>query len=521
MRKELGDFQTPAPLVEQILKVLSRLQISWTRLLEPTCGMGNFIKGAMEYDSFSFQEVKGIEIQAEYVNQARLAMNGLTDGGATIKLLNDNIFLLNLNQDVIWQDQGPLLILGNPPWVTNSELSKLGSSNLPKKRNLKGLSGFDALTGGSNFDIAEYIILKLIWELSDQNPSIAMLCKNSVARNVLLFAAESNLPIKNSYLRRIDAKRWFDAAVDACLFYIDIEKGWKNYDAPVYPSLEAELPNAVIGVRGGKLVADIKNYAISSVLDGKSPIDWRQGLKHDAATVMELSYKNGIWTNKLGEQVSVERERIYPLLKSSDLYHGRTQSMGKGVIVTQKILGGDTSCLAEEAPMLWDYLQRHKALFTKRKSSIYRNRPDFSIFGVGDYTFAPFKVGISGLHKTPRFRLITPLTDQPVILDDTCYFVPCNSLTQAALITVLLDHPITQSFLDAVSFSDSKRPITKKLLQRLNLAQLLEQVGALAVIELAKELLAKSGENHEVSDAQWVSAVDVLFVEYSKDPLLL
>ena len=34
--------------------------------------------------------------------------------------------------------------------------------NLPEKENFKRLSGTDAITGASNFDICEYIILKLI-----------------------------------------------------------------------------------------------------------------------------------------------------------------------------------------------------------------------------------------------------------------------------------------------------------------------------------------------------------------------
>ena len=36
-----------------------------------------------------------------------------------------------------------------------------------------------------------------------------------------------------------------------------------------------------------------------------------------------------------------------------------------------------------------------KKLFERRKSIIYKNKPRFSIFGIGDYAFAKYKVGIS------------------------------------------------------------------------------------------------------------------------------
>lgn len=36
----------------------------------------------------------------------------------------------------------PLLVIGNPPWVTNSALAALGSGNLPEKSNFHNHRGF-------------------------------------------------------------------------------------------------------------------------------------------------------------------------------------------------------------------------------------------------------------------------------------------------------------------------------------------------------------------------------------------
>ncbi len=45
------------------------------------------------------------------------------------------------------------------------------------------------------------------------------------------------------------------------------------------------------------------------------------------------------------------------------------------------------------------------------------------MFGVGPYTFAPWKVAVSGLYKHLTFALLGPQEGRPVVLDDTCYFV--------------------------------------------------------------------------------------------------
>jgi S-formylglutathione hydrolase FrmB len=59
---------------------------------------------------------------------------------------------------------------------------------------------------------------------------------------------------------------------------------------------------------------------------------------------------------------------------------------------------------------------------------------------VGPYTFAPWKVAVSGLHRPPDFDVVGPLGGRPVILDDTCYLLPCRSAGEAALLCALCKH---------------------------------------------------------------------------------
>jgi len=488
LNDDLGDFQTPPELVTAVLDCLYRDGKSWDRILEPTCGAGHFISGLVRHHNPP-TEIIGLELQHGYASQA--AQLTAADSGIAVSVRQANVFSLHLGRDLTWQTSGPLLVVGNPPWITNSELSALGSGNLPMKRNLKGLRGLDARTGSANFDIAEYIWLKLIEELQGETPTIALLCKTSVARNVIQFASSSGLPIRHASLHRIDASRSFGVSADACLFRVDIGEPLMRYLVPVYPNLSATMPQTTIRAEKGTLIADAESYRRASFADGRCPLEWRQGLKHDASSVMELNRDaGGHLFNKHGDCVDVEPDYIFPLLKSSDLFRGDVPNSGRAVIVPQRNLKEDASILRDVAPRLWTYLSSHIAAFERRKSSIYRSDSPFSIFGVGDYSFAPFKVAVSGLHKEPRFRAFGMVENRPVMLDDTCYFIPCASARQAAVIASVLNSDISRDLLNGITFWDAKRPLTKKVLQRIDLVQVARHAKRGELLAAASEQLA-------------------------------
>jgi len=502
--RDFGDFQTPPALVSEVLECLGPVGEKWLRVLEPTCGRGNFVRGLLGSPAPP-SEIQAIELQDVHFEEARKALE--RPSAPRVVVTKANVFDLDLRNGVRWKNTGPLLVIGNPPWVTNAELGTLGSDNLPVKTNLKRLQGLDALTGSSNFDIAEYIWLKLIRELAPERATIALLCKTAVARNVLRFAFDAALPITHASIRRIDARKWFGASVEACLFRVEVGPGERCCKADVFADLHAREPEAIMGFANGQLVADVEAHERSAFADGVCPVTWRQGLKHDAAPVMELSYGgSGGFSNKFGEAVDVEPEYIYPLLKGSDLFH-RTRPQ-KYVLVTQKRLSESTNQLRWTAPRLWDYLTAHSEAFERRKSSIYRNKPSFAMFGVGDYSFSLYKVGVSGLHKTPRFRPIGPVAGRPVMLDDTGYFVACRSPEQAVLLSGLLNDPVCLELIRSIVFLDSKRPVTKKLLQRIDLIALLERTEKYS-------LLARAGADlgNLMTTADWQQTVESASLE--------
>jgi hypothetical protein len=191
---------------------------------------------------------------------------------------------------------------------------------------------------------------------------------------------------------------------------------------------------------------------------------------------MELTAFNGCYRNGLDEEVTLEETLLYPLLKSSDVNKNGI-SRDRFMLVTQRSPGEDTSPIRDAAPLTWAYLQRHSSVLGKRRSSIYRNRPLFSIFGVGDYSFAPWKIAISGFYKGLRFVPVGPIGGRPTVFDDTVYFLPCYSKDEAEFLSCLLNSSPAREFYGAMVFWSDKRPITVELLRRLDIARIAAELG--------------------------------------------
>lgn len=259
VKKEFGDFQTPESLATRVVTLVASLYAPPNLVVEPTAGLGAFLKSSAEHwrDSSTSE---GYEINQDYVEAARSNLSSLG-----VKIVHRDFFTEDWKSNLSKTEKPRVLVIGNPPWVTNSELGQLGSNNLPQKTNFQGLRGFDAKTGKSNFDIA----------------------------------------------------------VDACLFYVT---GARTDDrvATVYTDLSISSDATKFGFIYGDLVSDIDSYQAHRNLDGVSSVyTWRSGVKHDAAKVVEFSRQDGQLINGYGELIEIEDDYVFPLLKSSDLGNGR------------------------------------------------------------------------------------------------------------------------------------------------------------------------------------------------------
>ncbi len=470
-RRQFGDYQTGKKLAKDCVNLVKKYDRGFELLIEPTCGRGNFILAALKTIK-TLKKIIGIEIHEPYVWETKLRilnfyLKNKRRSVITIDIIQADVFHYDFHTLSESTRQLKLLLIGNPPWITNAELGTLNSNNLPIKNSRKLSSGLDALTGKSNFDLGEAILVKLIEFFQAHRGSIAFLIKSLVIKNLVKNQARTNYLLGEHKKFVIDAKKEFDVNVNAALYI-----GRLNSD-PAYICTEYDFYTGKEGVQfgwiGNKFVSSVEDYRHNKHLDGKSPFTWRSGMKHDCSKIMELEKDGANYTNGRGDTISLEPDLIHGLLKSSDLKSTTTTPCRKYTIVTQKKIGQSTDHIAGDYPLTYAYLNKHGAYFDQRKSSIYVGKPRFSIFGIGKYSFKDYKVAISGLYKSTSFTFLEPLQGKPLMLDDTCYFIGFDRRESAEIATYLLNSPPVQGFLQSIVFSDSKRSINKEILMRIDL----------------------------------------------------
>ena len=462
---EYGDFQTPKELADLVCKKLLEIGIIPNFVIEPTCGLGTFIESAAQI----FPHVKkfiGVEVNTEYIEKFTSKIQTFPCPEA-VEIREGDFFNFNWN-DLLKETKGDVLVLGNFPWVTNATQGSIGGTNLPNKENFQNLSGLDAMTGKSNFDISEFMLIKVSEWFLHRKGYLAMLVKTSVARKFLSHLYKSNKGLASSAIYHIDAMKYFRAAVDACLLYCHFDPSMHNYDYDVFDSLSSQAKHQV-GHRQGLTVRDLNAFDELEFLLGASSEKWRSGIKHDCSEIMELTENDGTLLNGLGEVVNVETDFIYPLLKGSDIANNRISETKRSMIVTQRSVGEETKPLKIIAPKLWSYLESHANYLDSRKSKIYQNNPRFSIFGIGSYTFAPWKIAICSLYKNLNFRLIGQAQTKPIVFDDTIYFLSFENHEEAKDVFDFLLSENAQTFLSALIFWDEKRPIKTSILNNLKI----------------------------------------------------
>lgn len=417
----------------------------------------------------------GLDINPAYINATKAAIenNKLRE---KVFLYQSDFFLMDWS-NLLGKLPEPILVIGNPPWVTNATLGTLGSSNLPEKSNFQNHLGFDAKTGKSNFDISEWMLIKLLEWLNGRKAFLAMLCKTAVARKVLYHAWKNDICLRSAFMHGIDTDMFFGAAVDACLLVCDLRTGRHNYDCDIYQCLGDTEEKTVIGYRDGRVLSDTTTYEQLKHLRGQEFYKWRSGIKHDSSPVMEFTKEGNYFLNGLGEVIELEDDFVYPMLKSSEIANGLIIKPSRWMLVTQRSVGEDTSIIKHKAPKTWKYLLTHADRLDKRASSIYHKRPQFSIFGVGDYSFTQYKVAISGFYKRLGFKLVGSYKHKPIVLDDTINFIACNSKQEGELLLSMLNSDIAKEFYSSYIFWDAKRPVTIEILRQLDLMKLAKQLG--------------------------------------------
>ncbi|MCK4371802.1 MAG: SAM-dependent DNA methyltransferase, partial [candidate division Zixibacteria bacterium] len=115
-KTEFGDGQTPGELAALVCATVSR-RIQPASVFEPNCGEGTFLQAAI-HTFPTVQRILGLEVNRDYVLRSQSISH------ASLNVIHGDFFDYQWTKD-IEQLPDPLLVLGNPPWVTNSDLMRL------------------------------------------------------------------------------------------------------------------------------------------------------------------------------------------------------------------------------------------------------------------------------------------------------------------------------------------------------------------------------------------------------------
>lgn len=114
-REEYGDWQTGYEFARNVCLYLKGRGVAPEVIVEPTCGVGNFIAAAIDvFDTV--KKVYGVEISKGYMDQTEQKLRKYQNGNRIVshKLYNTNVFTFDFGEIVRENQQASILILGTP-----------------------------------------------------------------------------------------------------------------------------------------------------------------------------------------------------------------------------------------------------------------------------------------------------------------------------------------------------------------------------------------------------------------------
>jgi len=143
-------------------------------------------------------------------------------------------------------------------------------------------------------------------------------------------------------------------------------------------------------------------------------------------------------------QTVIEPDLLYPLLRGRDVKRWRAEPSAWIIMVQDPIKrrGIDENVMKDKYPKTYLYLKRfekvlrERAAFNRyftRKNGIQMLEigPFYSMFDVGDYTFAPYKVVWKYVASDFICSVVEPINGRPVIQNEKLMLVACESKEEA------------------------------------------------------------------------------------------
>lgn len=485
-RKDEGDFQTRYELAVETTRRATQDQ-EFRRAIDPTCGTGSFLLALVSLaarHSMPGPTIVGVERNLDSAAVAWFASsicNDLLRGRATVDIhcadVHDFIGILG-------QKRSFDLLVGNPPWVTWTDLpasdkTRWASKDIEAYKFVE-VNGMEKRMGAANKDIGAAIVLRSLQELAEPHARFGFLFKRGHLNAPSMKAFRSGT-IPHREGRKLAVHEVFSVVSRKNFFGADeiTTEGWIGItdkgpvEAVHAPILErnqsewsvAETKKLVRQALASEDVAFVEATSDIPLATTQAQIEIRHGIKHDCKDVYEIPR---------AQAEAIGWQCVYPTVKSRHVKNDRWTGEYDLVIVPNKSLRKeDGDGLAVQAPMAYQYLLGCKDLLETRKSQWVGTRNFYDVFGVGDYSFAPYKVAWVRLGWKPQFVVLPPVRlpngeTKPIVPGDHFLFIPTADKAYAEQLAALLNSPRYRRALEALS-PKGKSSLPKRLIEQLEL----------------------------------------------------
>ncbi|MBW1973115.1 MAG: N-6 DNA methylase [Deltaproteobacteria bacterium] len=386
-------------------------------------------------------------------------------------------------------------IAGNPPWINWEHLPenyRLDTKKLWENYGLFPHGGMDTILGKGKKDISMIMTFVSMDKYLKKGGKLGFLITQSVFKTAgsgqgfrRFKLGEKGLPIKVIHVDDLSELNPFEGASNRTSVVI-IQKGRKTtYPVPytywkksaigkTFP-LEASLDEALA-------MTDRKQFVAEPVNENDITSPWITGRKKALNAIKKVlgqsdyvahagCYSGGInsiyWVDIIDKradglviisnitegqkkkvesiQAAIESDLLYPLLRGRDVKRWLAEPKAWIIMVQdpKKRRGIDEYEMKANYPKTYLYLKRFEKILRERKSRgvrdmIQKGAPFYTMFAVGEYTFAPYKVAWTRI-STIASSVITQKNNKPIIPQETVTLVSLENKDEAFYLCAMIN----------------------------------------------------------------------------------
>ncbi len=220
-----------------------------------------------------------------------------------------------------------------------------------------------------------------------------------------------------------------------------------------YPDPSSKEKTAIwITIPKGEMVPKVSNnlnyykprHGVVNDLNGVFIVDINGKKPSSLVSVTNQGDKGRVKTKVVTKDI--ESDLIYPLIKPSNVEKWGLNGYNYMIVPQRKDGEDNITDIQINYPSTYAYLFDFKNELLSRKSKWFKgpNKPFYSLFGIGDYTFQKYKIIWCCMSYKPHFVVVSSIDDEfigskEVIPDNTIGYISTNDEDEAHYICAILN----------------------------------------------------------------------------------